>query len=222
MAFDLEEQEQIATLKAWWHDWGRYLATVLVIGMLAYAGHQGWNYWQQRQATQAATLFEQIQSQEDLAKARVAHEALKKDFPGTAFASRSALVMANRLYLKGDKAGAGNELNWVVAHSKEPFVRDVAKQRLALLSVDAQKYDEALKLLSEPESDALVALFARTRGDILLLKGDRKGAKDAYQKALAKLKANKSDNKDSTAKDEEPMQNPEMMSIETKLDYLGG
>jgi len=41
MAYDLEEQEQLDEFKAWWAKNGRMVSSILLIGVLAYAGWQG-------------------------------------------------------------------------------------------------------------------------------------------------------------------------------------
>ena len=46
MAYDLEEQEQIATLKGWWKDNGTSVLVVVAAAAISIAGWQGWRYWQ--------------------------------------------------------------------------------------------------------------------------------------------------------------------------------
>ena len=38
MAYDLEEQEQLATLKAWWKQYGNLVTWVVIAALAAYAG----------------------------------------------------------------------------------------------------------------------------------------------------------------------------------------
>jgi predicted negative regulator of RcsB-dependent stress response len=61
MAYDLEEQEQLATLKAWWNQYGNLLTWLLIIALAAYAAWTGWNYYQRNQAAQAGQLYEELQ-----------------------------------------------------------------------------------------------------------------------------------------------------------------
>ena len=51
------------------------------------------------------------------------------------------------------------------------------------------QYDDALSTLAALKSDAYKAEVAETKGDILIAKGDRKGAHDAYLDAINTLKA---------------------------------
>ena len=56
--YDLEEQEQIDTLKTWWKMYGN-LVTGLGHGGLAGAvvGWQGWNWYQGGQSAKAAAIY---------------------------------------------------------------------------------------------------------------------------------------------------------------------
>ena len=42
MAFDLEEQEQIEALKAWWKEYGTLVALAIMVCALSFAAYQGW------------------------------------------------------------------------------------------------------------------------------------------------------------------------------------
>ena len=46
---DLEEQEQIDALKAFWNQYGNLITWVLVIGSAPIAAWNGWNWWQREQ-----------------------------------------------------------------------------------------------------------------------------------------------------------------------------
>lgn len=187
MAFDLQEQEQIAELKAWWKDWGRHLAVGAAVILVGYAAWQGWQSWQKNRAEHAATVFSRIEaSAGDVAKLKAAVAELKKDFAASPYATRAALLAARDAFEKGDLAGAKAELNWVLTHAAEPLARDLAHQRLASVLADEKKYDEALKQVERPEIEEMDAIFAETRGDVLTLKGDVAKARDAYKAALAK------------------------------------
>ena len=54
---------------------------------------------------------------------------------------------------------------------------------------DQEKYDEALALLEIGDRGAFSGSYDELRGDILVLQGDRDGARAAYQQAESKLRA---------------------------------
>ena len=60
MALDLEEQEQVAELKAWWNQHGTLIVAALVAAALAFSGWQGWRWYESRQAAQAGALYDTL------------------------------------------------------------------------------------------------------------------------------------------------------------------
>ena len=55
MALDLEEQEQVEELKAWWKQHGRLITAVVLAAALGFAGWQLWRWYQSSQAAQASS-----------------------------------------------------------------------------------------------------------------------------------------------------------------------
>lgn len=65
MAYDLEEQEQLESLKHWWRDNGNVVTWIAIVVLLAVAGWFGWKNWQRKQAGEASVLYEQVQKAVD-------------------------------------------------------------------------------------------------------------------------------------------------------------
>lgn len=188
MAFDLQEQEQIAELKAFWHDYGRHIALGLGIAIAVYAGWKGWNAWENRQAMQASALYAKMETASDeAAKVKAIADEIKREYSRTPYAGRAALMSAYAAFSAKDLAAARSELEWAISNGREAGIRDAARIRLANVLMDEQKYDEALAQLKSAEEQSFGALYSETRGDALALKGDTAGAADAYKQALAKL-----------------------------------
>src|SRR3990167_2870451 len=60
-ALDLQEQEQLEALKAWWKENGNRLLGVLLIAVVAMGGWRGWQYYQNKQGKEAARAKTQLQ-----------------------------------------------------------------------------------------------------------------------------------------------------------------
>jgi len=88
------------------------------------------------------------------------------------------------LYQANDVAGAKAQLQWTIAHAKDQEFAELARVRLAGVLLDEKAYDDGLKLVAEPASDAFKGLFADRRGDLLAALGKRDDARHAYQIAL--------------------------------------
>ena len=55
--YDLEEQEQLDDLKAWWSRHGNKVAGVVIALCVAYLGYQGWR-WYSAGHSEAASEFD--------------------------------------------------------------------------------------------------------------------------------------------------------------------
>ena len=62
--YDLEEQEQIDALKAWWRQYGTLVIAGAFALALAAAAFTGWRYWQQTRSIAAAELYLQLRQAE--------------------------------------------------------------------------------------------------------------------------------------------------------------
>jgi predicted negative regulator of RcsB-dependent stress response len=191
MAYDLEEQEQLESLKAWWRQYGNTVTWALIAGLLAFAAWSGWNYWQRKQAGEAALLYEQVvkaAESRDVERIKRAAGDLEQKFGKTAYGPMTALVSAKVLYDAGDMAGTKTQLQWAIDHGDGEYAH-LARVRLAGVLLDEKAYDQGLALLKDEPPAPFVALYADRRGDLLAAQDKRTQARSAYQKALDKLSA---------------------------------
>ncbi len=189
MPLDLEEQEQLAELKAWWRQHGNLIVSVILAMALAFAGWRGWHWYQASQAVQAAGLYEVLAkaAQADDQKAlRDAAGSLIETYPRTLYASMGALVAARVHFDRNDLKAAKLQLQWVIENSPSDDFRDIARLRLASVLLDEKAHDEALKLIDAPHGAAYDAQYAALRGDVLVAKNQPAEARAAYKLALDK------------------------------------
>ncbi|PKO63799.1 MAG: hypothetical protein CVU23_09560 [Betaproteobacteria bacterium HGW-Betaproteobacteria-17] len=207
--YDLDEQERLDELKAWWKRWGSLVMVGLAVAIAVAAG---WRYWQNRVVTQsleAAAVYEQLTQSLAANDAKTAREAgamLIDQYKGTAYAPRAALLLARLNVGAKDLKSAQAQLEWAAANSKEPAVKDLARLRLAGVQLDQKQYDAALKTLSATHSDAFAFRFHDLKGDVLLAQDKPAEARAAYQAALGKMAEG----------------HPYRNIVELKLDALGG
>jgi len=186
--YDLEEQEQIDTLKTWWKMYGNLVTGVVVAGSLAVIGWQGWNWYQRSQAAQASAIYgvlEQAVAARDAQKVKAAAGELAEKFGGTTYAALGALVAARQSFEAGDLKTARAQLTWAAENGKDE-IRDIARLRLASVLLDEKAYDEALKQLEAAHAAAFAARFLELKGDVLAAAGKKPEARAAYQAALDK------------------------------------
>ncbi|MGH8721035.1 MAG: tetratricopeptide repeat protein, partial [Burkholderiales bacterium] len=57
---DLEEQEKLDALKAWWKDNARFIVLAIAAAAIAVAGTSGWRWYQRQQSAEAAALYDTL------------------------------------------------------------------------------------------------------------------------------------------------------------------
>lgn len=183
---DLEEQEQIDQLKAFWKQYGNLITWVLILALGGYVAWVAWHNWQRDQSLKAAVLFEELEKAAqagDAEKTARVFSDMKERFGRTGYAQQSALLTAKVQHDKGQAEAARAALGWAAENAAEDEYRTVARLRLAGLLIEDKKYDEALKKLEGAHSKEFVALVSDRRGDAFLAQGKKEEAKAAYLQA---------------------------------------
>ncbi|HEU4646688.1 MAG TPA: tetratricopeptide repeat protein [Burkholderiales bacterium] len=207
---DLEEQEKLEELKAWWRHNGTLVLLVIIAAAVAFAGMNAWRWYQNSQAAQASQLYETLAKAARAGDAKALRDtggALTEDYAGTLYASMAALAAAHFHFERGELKSAKAQLQWVLERSPSEDFRELARLRLAALLLDEKAPDEALKLLEAKPLDAYVAQFAALRGDVLVAKNLPAQARAEYQRALEKANGEGGAFRD---------------SVQMRLDALGG
>ncbi|MEP6505832.1 MAG: tetratricopeptide repeat protein [Betaproteobacteria bacterium] len=188
---DLQEQEQVDALKAFWAKYGNLITWTITLALAAFAGYNFWLKHERDQATQASTMYGELQTAAAAGDAKRAAQVfgdMKSRVPKTSYAQLGALLAAKVQADKGDVANATANLQWVADTGNEENAA-VAHIRLAGLLADAKKYDEALKQLALVKPAAFAALVADRQGDIQLAQGQKDAATKAYKAAYDGLPA---------------------------------
>ena len=185
--YDLEEQEQLDELKSWWRQYRKLVLLIAIVAAVTAGGIQGWRLYQNNQAREAGELYSQLQGAvgggEQKKIQDIAAVILEK-YPRTSYAVFAALAGAKAAFDSGDMAAAKQRLQWVIDNAKADEMREIARLRLAAILLDEKQYDGALKLLENAPGEALSALYADLKGDVLVAQGKSNEARAAYQLAF--------------------------------------
>lgn len=190
------EEEQVQALKDWWKENGKSLLIGIAAAVAIVMGWQAWQQNQQRNAENASALYQNLvdavvnvvggQGDEaSLNTARHLGEQLKADFENEAYARFAAMMMARVAVHQGEFEVALSELDWVLAHEPDETQSALANMRKARILALQGKTDQGLALLDGLNSSPFGVQVAEIRGDLLLQKGDRDGARKAYEQAMA-------------------------------------
>ncbi|NGM87809.1 tetratricopeptide repeat protein [Parapusillimonas sp. SGNA-6] len=210
MAYDLEEQEKLDALRAWWDRYGTLCAIIIFVFVAAVVGWRGWQWYQSHQSNQAMGYFEALetatgqQGEDAVARIKAASATLRKDFSGSGYTSRGILVAAQALQARKDLDGAREQLEWLVANGSDPALVPLARLRLAGVLLEQKQYDQALAQLNNAPAE-FAALYADRRGDILLAQGKPAEARAEWVAAVKELGAD-----------------PVAQIVQLKIDALGG
>lgn len=187
---DLEEQEQLEQLKAFWKQYGNLITWVVILALTGFSGWMFWQKYQRDQGAKASVLYDELDKAVqagDVEKAVRANADMKQHFARTGFAQQSGLLTAKLQYDKGQFDAARESLAWVGDNARENEYKAAARLRLSAILLDQKKYDEALKQLDGANAKEFAGLVADRRGDVLLAQGKPDQARAAYELALKNI-----------------------------------
>lgn len=188
---NLEEQEQLDQLKAFWAKWGTLISGLVTAGLLAFAGWNLWQEWQRREGAAAAHAFDAFErglKSNDLAKATPLFEQLRKDYPRSSVTTQAALLLAQQQGVQGKGEDAIQTLNWASTQGVANELRELAQWRLSGALLQAGQYPQAEAALALVTQPAYAALVADRRGDLAQLQNQADKAREHYRSAYAALK----------------------------------
>ena len=186
--YNKTDEEQAEDLKAWWKENG----TSVVAGIaLAIAALFAWEYWQKHQAQQmesASNLYTQVKTASDDTLALKNAQDLQAQFASSPYAALATLETAKKHAEKGEYEPAMTALRWVIDHTKDPDLKNIASIRLARVLSSAGKYDEALKVTAQSFSAAYTPVLEEIKGDIYAAQNKIDDARKAYEQAIKATK----------------------------------
>jgi predicted negative regulator of RcsB-dependent stress response len=188
----LSDREQEEALRNWWRENWRWVASGIAVGFVVLAG---WNYWKagvNLRAEGGAQAYRELGlalANNDKDKVDASIRTLDTDFKRTPYADQAHLLMAQAHVNAGRYEMAVTDLQVVVDKSNDPALAAIAKIRLARVHIQLGHYDEALALLDVDKAGVFAPQVQEIRGDALLAKGDRAGARAAYQASILAAQA---------------------------------
>ncbi|EJL94029.1 YfgM family protein [Pantoea sp. BIGb0393] len=177
------ENEQVDALRQFFTNNGKFLAVGVIIGIAALGGWRFWASHQEGTDKAASAEYQQLTS------------AMQADKPDTLEAVATFASENNNTY--GALASLdlakqyveANQLDKAIAllqsglkDTKDANLQAVINLRLARIQLQQSQADAALSTLNNVKGDGWTAIVADIRGEALLSKGDKQGARDAWSK----------------------------------------
>ena len=169
---DLEEQEQLDQLKHFWNTWGTPISAVLLVVMGGLAAWNGYQYWQNRQASQAAALLDAVEvaaQANDQSRVEQAFADIKTKYAGTPQADMAGFALAKTMQEAGNLDAAKSALGWVAEQSSDAGYKAIAKLRLSSVLIEQKQFDAALQQLQGSFPPEFEGVAADRKGDVLML-----------------------------------------------------
>ena len=191
--YDLEEQEQLDDLKAWWARWGNTVATALVVACAGRRRRAGLalvdSAARRRRRRCCSPPWRRPRAPTTSPRPRTRRAQLDRQVRRHRLrAARGARRSRRCSSTPATRAAARAQLQWVVDHADEPELKEIARYRLAELLLNDKQYDEALKMLDAKHGEPFAGLYADLRGDALAAAGRTAEARAAYQDALDQVR----------------------------------
>ncbi len=216
MPLDLEEQEQLDSLKAFWEKYRSVIMGLVTAVLFVFAAYNGWQWWKNSQATEAGKLYETMMGSIEKGNKEQSMQAaddLQKQFAGTSYAPMASLIAAKLAADAGDAAKSQAYLRWVAEKAANDGYKALGKLRLATALMDegsAKSLAEADAILKATPTPGFEPLWFERRGDWYLVQGKNADARKSYSQAWKLLEKSK----------EFPQEARSLLKV--KLDAVGG
>ncbi len=187
MADYITEEQRFEALKSWWKENATAVIGGIILGVGALSGWRFWHWHQANQGTEASDLYAEVQMaliENDVTSLRTQSGILRDQYKSTPYAVLATLHEAKTQAEEGDLTAAAESLRWIIKHSGQHTIRDVARIRLARVLVADNKLDAAVAIVDREMPKAYTSLVDEIRGDIFVAKGKAEQARQAYDQAL--------------------------------------
>jgi len=179
------ENEQVDALRRFFANNGKALAVGVVIGIAALGG---WRYWSSHQQDSAKTVsaeYQKVTSAMQAGKPETleAVNTFASENSNT-YGALAALDLAKQYVGSNQLDKAATLLQNGLKDTKDANLQAVINLRLARIQLQQNQADAALKTLDGVKGDGWTAIVADIRGEALLSKGDKQGARDAWSKGV--------------------------------------
>lgn len=176
------ENEQVDALKRFFAENGKALAVGVILGIGALVG---WRYWtgHQEGATRSASLsYENSVAalRADKPETFKAAEKFAADNKNT-YGAFASLELAQKYVDNNELDKAASQLQQGLNAASDENLKAVINMRLARVQVQLKQPDAALKTLESIKGEGWTAIVADLRGEALLSKGDKQGARTAWE-----------------------------------------
>jgi predicted negative regulator of RcsB-dependent stress response len=176
------ENDQVDAIKRFFAENGKALAVGVILGVGALVGWRYWNSHQTESARSASLSYQTVVSSLSAGKAEdlSAAEKFAADNKNT-YGALASMELAQQFVDQNQLEKAAAQLQQGLAATSDENLNAVITLRLARVQVQLKQADTALKTLESVKGEGWAAIVADLRGEALLSKGDKQGARSAWE-----------------------------------------
>lgn len=180
------EEEQMDAVRRFLKENGKAIAIGVVIGL---GGLFAWRYWSSHQANslvQASVQYEKLSATLTDKSSSADLAAVEKFIADNknSYGVFATLRLAEQYVKNAEYEKAAAQLKQVPSLTKDENLQAVSALRLARIQLQLKQFDDGIKTLESVKAPGWVAQAHEIRGDILLSKGDAKGARQEYSAGI--------------------------------------
>ena len=184
MREDLEQQEQMQNLKAFWKANGKWITSILSLVFIIVASVNGWKLWNNYKKEKASNILNSVEKQIEAQNLDVAlrlYTEISDDYSDTLQSGLAGLLVAKALVSDGQSDQAASILKGLTGNSQ---VKWLAIIRLSSIFLDLNRPGEVVKIIPENIPEHWVGIVLDRRGDAFATMGNFDAAKKDWSKAL--------------------------------------
>lgn len=180
------ENEQRDAIKNFFAENGKALVVGIVLGIGALVGWRYWNHGQLESVRQSSLAYDNAISALKSGNAQAVNGVEKFVAQNSnTYGALASLSIAQKYVEQHDLTKANAQLMQGVNDAKDDNLKSLINLRLARVEIQQKQADAALKTLDSVKGEGWAAIVADLRGEALLSKGDKQGARDAWTKGVA-------------------------------------
>lgn len=186
----MTEQEQIQQLKNWLKQYGLTIIAGIALALIITSGWRWWQNYNTKIITHASAVYDEmlaLRAQNNFTGTEVQAKKLLRNYAKTPYASIAALMLARDAAVKQNYSEALNQLNWVISHSKDKSMREVARLRIARILIADKKPQDAINSLTPVDDPEFIGLIDEIKGDAYVAMNNLSAARKSYESAIQEL-----------------------------------
>ncbi|HAD37554.1 MAG TPA: tetratricopeptide repeat protein [Gammaproteobacteria bacterium] len=184
------EDDDTQKLRAWWKKNGMGMVAGVAIGVAGVGGFKGWQVYTENRALSASDVFQEMLAYDESGSVEQAQDRaqmLAKDYRSTPYVDMAYLMIAKLAIKNNELSNAMEALTHVMTKSNDPAMRQLARLRLARVTLLAGDLVRAQELVTTDDVGGFESEYPEVLGDILVAQHKYSDAAEAYDRALQAL-----------------------------------